>query len=159
MKNFPEIIQRMIDSKKLTFDMFVLRPTNHPHTGAAIANTLAFKLIFLEELLHTYTQVQKMYIYEDRKPHCISFKEFGAQYNKAVCLRADKDKDEALDETQDKRNRLPVDVEVIQVAEMHARLDPLNEIAEVQKMIIEYNQAPDLRGPAFTIRKSVSFTG
>jgi len=149
----------MVDSKKLTFDMFVLRPTNHPYTGATIANTLAFKLIFLEELLHTYTQVQKMYVYEDRMPHCVSFKEFGAQYNEVVCLPTNKDKDETFDETQDKRSRLPVNVEIIQVAEMHARLDPLNEIAEVQKMIIEYNQASDRRGPAFKIRKNVSFTG
>lgn len=56
---FAELVQRIVKSRGLVFDMVVLKPKVMP-TGQQSQNTLAFKTVFLAELLNTYSEAQEL---------------------------------------------------------------------------------------------------
>ncbi|KAF8541967.1 hypothetical protein BDD12DRAFT_651267, partial [Trichophaea hybrida] len=123
VKGFAPLIQRMVKSKGLKFDMIVLKPETMP-SGHEPKNTIAFKRVFLQELLDTYCKAQELRIYEDRIKHVRSFEEFCQNY------------------TQTTYNRLShLNFEVIQVAEIARTLDPTVELSQIQKMVNEHNSA------------------
>ena len=62
---FADLIQRIVKSKGLTFDMICLKPAIGPR-GQTFSSTMQCKQGFLEELIKTYSQAERMRIYEDR---------------------------------------------------------------------------------------------
>lgn len=62
---FASIIRRMVDSKKLDFDLICLKPEVGPN-NERFASTMEFKQAFLEDLILTYEQAEETRIYEDR---------------------------------------------------------------------------------------------
>jgi hypothetical protein len=142
---FAPLIMRILKSKGLAFDMVVLKPEVMPN-GAEPENTLAFKTMFLEELLNTYLEVQDLRIYEDRIKHVRSFEEFCSNYIQATYNR-----------------RAHLKVEVIQVAEVARCLDPTVELTQIQTMVQEHNTVQRLtHGHRFSplrIKKTVFYTG
>lgn len=62
---FAGIIKRMVDSKKLAFDLICLKPEVGPN-GEQFPSTMEFKKTFLEDLVLTYTQADEIRVYEDR---------------------------------------------------------------------------------------------
>ena len=64
-RNFADIIQRMVRSKKLEFDMICLKPQFGPN-NQRITTTMMFKQSLLEELIYTYREAKEIKIYEDR---------------------------------------------------------------------------------------------
>lgn len=63
--SFPQIIRRMVGSKKLEFDLICLKPEVGPN-NERFATTIDFKHAFLEDLILTYEQADEVRIYEDR---------------------------------------------------------------------------------------------
>lgn len=62
---FAPLIRRMVDSKKLDFDLICLKPEVGPN-NERFASTMEFKQAFLEDLILTYEQAEETRIYEDR---------------------------------------------------------------------------------------------
>lgn len=62
---FTQIVRRMVDSKKLEFDLICLKPEVGPN-NERFASTMEFKQAFLEDLILTYDQAEEVRIYEDR---------------------------------------------------------------------------------------------
>jgi hypothetical protein len=58
VKGFAELIKRICRSKKLEFDMIVLKPDSGP--GEDRINTIQAKSAFLEELLNTYRDAEEV---------------------------------------------------------------------------------------------------
>jgi hypothetical protein len=58
-RRFADIIKKMVTAKKLDFDLICLKPER-------FLDTAAFKLEFMEDLLHTYKQAENICVYEDR---------------------------------------------------------------------------------------------
>jgi len=56
---FADLVQRIVKSRGLVFDMVVLKPEAMT-TGQQSQNTLAFKTVFLAELLDTYSETQEL---------------------------------------------------------------------------------------------------
>ena len=63
--NFASVIQRMVDSKGLDFDLICLKPEAGPN-GEGFAHTMAFKTTFFKDLILTYAQAEEILVYEDR---------------------------------------------------------------------------------------------
>ena len=59
IKGFAPLIQRIVKSKGLEFDLVVLKPDILPD-GKKAEHTIAFKCAFLEELLNTYSLAQEL---------------------------------------------------------------------------------------------------
>ena len=59
VKDYSSLIQRIVKSKGLDFDMTVLKPQTMP-SGDETSTTIAFKCVFLEELLNTYKEAQEL---------------------------------------------------------------------------------------------------
>ncbi|KAI5776881.1 hypothetical protein EDC01DRAFT_680673 [Geopyxis carbonaria] len=137
---FAGLIQRIVDSKGLVFDMVVLKPDVHVH-GHDVKNTLDVKCAFLQQLLNTYREAEELRIYEDRVKHVRAFEDWLATYTATTAGR-----------------RAHLKADVIQVAEESRCLPPSVELREVQKMITDHNAAA--RGPhALRIKKTVFYTG
>lgn len=62
---FAKLIQRIIASKKLEFDMVCLKPEVGP-ANQRFSSTMSFKQAFLSDLIYTYREAQEIRIYEDR---------------------------------------------------------------------------------------------
>lgn len=62
---FGPLIKRMVDSKKLEFDMICLKPEVAPN-GAVLPSTMEFKKALLKDLVFTYAQADAISVYEDR---------------------------------------------------------------------------------------------
>jgi hypothetical protein len=62
---FSELIKRMVDSKKLEFDLVCLKPEVGPN-GERFSSTMDFKQTFLEDIVLTYEQADEIRVYEDR---------------------------------------------------------------------------------------------
>lgn len=62
---FTDLIKRMVDSKKLEFDLICLKPEVGPN-GERFSSTMEFKQIFLEDLVLTYKHADEIRVYEDR---------------------------------------------------------------------------------------------
>ncbi|TQB70894.1 hypothetical protein MPDQ_007988 [Monascus purpureus] len=150
---FAGIIKRMVDSKKLAFDLICLKPEVGPN-GEQFPSTMEFKKTFLEDLVLTYTQADEIRVYEDRVKHVKSFREFFEQMNRRF-------------QTPQSSVRKPINAEVIQVADECTFLPPVTEAAEVQRMINSHNTSfrhPDLnvmKSPygRLRIKRTVFYTG
>lgn len=148
-RGFGELVKRMTVSRELDFDMVSLKPAVGPN-GERFDSTMHFKQIFLRRLMETYKDAEEIRVYEDRPKHVKGFREFLSDYNKR----------QHLPDTA----RSPILAEVIQVADMSTNLDPVVEIAEIQQIINDHNEAVAnrtnrFRGERFMIKKTVFFTG
>lgn len=142
---FSGLVKRIVKSKKLDFDIISLKPFIGPN-NERFSNTMNFKKTFLEYLVETYKKADNIRIYEDRIKHTRAFREFFMEYNKAQ---------------QAKPTRGTIMAEVIQVADGPTQLNPVVEIAEVQRLINDHNLAIK-QGKCekpLQIKKMVSYTG
>lgn len=144
---FGELIKRIIGSKQLDFDMVSLKPAVGPN-GERFNSTMHFKQVFLRTLMETYRDAEEIRIYEDRPKHTKGFREFLSAYNM----------------TQNGPNavRNPILGEVIQVADISTKLNPVVEVAEIQHIINDHNKAVanrTFRSDRLMIKKTVFFTG
>lgn len=146
VKGFSELIQRMVKAKKLEFDMICLKPEIGPE-AEKIQNTKHFKTMLLSKVMDTYVHAESLKIYEDRVGHVQAFERFFEDYN----------------ERNARSGRKPLAAEVIQVAALTHTLDPVTEVAEVQKLINDHNTHVRREGgPGMSplhIQKHVFFTG
>lgn len=62
---FAQLVQRVVKSKKLEFDIICLKPESGP-ANQKFSSTMKFKQAFLEDLVNTYHEAQEVRIYEDR---------------------------------------------------------------------------------------------
>ncbi|RAL12347.1 rRNA 2'-O-methyltransferase fibrillarin-like protein [Aspergillus homomorphus CBS 101889] len=135
---FSEIIKRMVNSKKLEFDLICLKPEVGPR-NQRFASTMEFKQTFLEDLVLTYDQAEDLRIYEDRPKHAKGFRDYFEQLNRKF-------------QTLGPSPRKPINTEVVQVAEGSMYLSPVLETAEVQRMINSHNLTT--RNPSLNKAKS-----
>lgn len=63
--NFADIVTRIVNSRKLEFDLVCLKPDVGPN-GQQFITTMSFKQAFLHELIMTYKSADEIRIYEDR---------------------------------------------------------------------------------------------
>lgn len=84
VKGFSALIQRIVASKKLEFDMICLKPQASAFDGEKIQNTKQFKRLVLEHILNTYVHTEDFKIYEDRPPHVKVFEDFFVEYNATI---------------------------------------------------------------------------
>jgi hypothetical protein len=149
--NFADLIKRIVRSRNLDFDMVCLKPAIGP-AGQKFRNTMEFKQELLKDIVYTYKDAQEIRIYEDRVRHTKGFRDFFFQFNKDLIAG------------QNQGNRSSIIAEVIQVAENGTQLDPVAEIAEIQKLMNSHNMqvkagtAPSGTVP-YQIKKTVFYTG
>lgn len=99
----------------------------------------------------TYARAEQISIYEDRVKHVKGFRDFLADFNTSLMAN-------------NAAPRQPITAEVIQVVDMETSMDPVTEVAEVQRMLNVNNQAI-LDGTAppgtkpYKIKRSVFYTG
>lgn len=139
----------MVTAKKLNFDMISLKPAVGPN-HERFSSTMQFKQEFLKALMETYHNSEEIRIYEDRPKHVQGFRSFLTEYNKK--------------QNGAGRTRGPIAAEVILVPDQATTLDPVAEVAEVQLMINEHNEAVKNKkhGPRqerLKIHKTVFYTG
>ncbi|KAL7268683.1 hypothetical protein RUND412_008681 [Rhizina undulata] len=148
VRGFSPLIQRMVASRKLEFDIIALKPEAGPN-GETIRSTLDYKCMFLEDLIKTYTSAEEIRVYEDRPKHAKSFEDFFEGYIASTAARA--------------AGKKPLVAEVIQVADNTKNLKPVVEVAEIQKMLDDHNEITERQiGPGFAplqIKKTVFYTG
>ncbi|RKF64894.1 putative tat pathway signal sequence protein [Erysiphe neolycopersici] len=145
---FSILIKKMLKSKKLDFDIICLKPLVGPN-NERFASTMIFKKMFLECLMETYKKADELRIYEDRVKHTKAFRDFFSEYNKAQLVKPTRGK---------------IAAEVIQVADRPTLLDPVSEIAQVQRLINDHNMAISQgshgkRDRRLQIKKTASYTG
>ncbi|KAF1920544.1 hypothetical protein BDU57DRAFT_552904 [Ampelomyces quisqualis] len=149
--NFSDLIKRIARSKKLDFDMVCLKPATGP-AGQRFRNTMDFKQELLKDIIYTYRDAEELRIYEDRVKHTKGFRDFFFEFNRDLMAG------------KNQSSRRPIVAEVIQVAENATQLDPVAEIAEIQKQINAHNiqvktgNAPPGTIP-YQIKKTVFYTG
>lgn len=148
---FAELIKRIARSRKLEFDMVCLKPAIGP-SGQKFASTMKFKQELLKEIVFTYKEAEDIRIYEDRVKHTKGFRDFFFAFN------------QDLMNNQLPTTRKPIVAEVVQVTENATQLDPVSEVAEIQRMCNSHN-ALVLAGkvppgtPPYQIKKTVFYTG
>ncbi|QUC17162.1 uncharacterized protein UV8b_01403 [Ustilaginoidea virens] len=120
---FADLLKRMVAAKGLDFDLVSLKPRASP-SNQRFQSTMHFKQVFLNALMETYREATEIRVYEDRPKHTARFRDFFQEYNRLQGVAA---------------TRGPISAEVVQVAESSARLDPVTEVAEVQRMINLHN--------------------
>lgn len=148
---FAELISRMIAAKRLQFDMVCLKPEVGP-MNQRISTTMSFKQELLKDLVFTYSEAEELRIYEDRPKHTKAFRDYFASLNRQL---------HAMDSEE---SRAPILAEVIQVPEQATSLDPVTEVAEVQRMINSHNSAIVARTAPrgsipLAIKRTVFYTG
>ncbi|TWU78151.1 hypothetical protein ED733_007540 [Metarhizium rileyi] len=146
-KAFSQLVQRMVASKHLDFDLVCLKPPVSP-TNQRFQSTMHFKQLFLDALMETYKGATEIRVYEDRPKHTHGFREFFSEYNRRQHASP---------------TRGPIDAEVVQVVGSSTTLDPVMEVAEVQHMINTHNDAikrqpMHLRQNKLQIKTTVYFT-
>jgi hypothetical protein len=135
--NFADLINRIVNSKALDFDLVVLKPEAGP-SGATFESTMAFKQAFLQDLVLTYKQSEEIKIYEDRPKHVKGFREYFEKLNKSFLSHpAD----------QPAPPRKPITTDVVHVCELKSSLDPQSEIEVIQRAIERHNHAIRTGGP------------
>lgn len=146
--NFAELIKKIVRSKGLDFDIISLKPAAGPN-NQRFSSTMAFKQVFLESLVETYKVAEDIRIYEDRPRHVKGFRDFFTDYNKRQ------------NGVGGSRTRGPITAEVIQVADGATQLDPVQETAEVQRIINDHNAAVSKgrNSKRLMIKKTVFYTG
>ncbi|KAF2267629.1 hypothetical protein CC78DRAFT_530722 [Lojkania enalia] len=148
---FAELIRRIVKSKQLDFDMICLKPAIGP-ANQKFRSTMEFKQELLKDIVHTYKDAEEIRVYEDRVKHTKGFRDFFFQFNKDLMSG------------QIPQSRKPFVADVVQVTENATQLDPVSEVAEVQRMINSHNalvkagDAP-LGTTPYQIKKTVFYTG
>ncbi|KAI9669159.1 MAG: hypothetical protein M1829_005160 [Trizodia sp. TS-e1964] len=122
--SYAELVKRILASKKLEFDMICLKPYTSPY-GERIANTMSFKQELMSDIMRTYKDATEIRVYEDRPNHVRGFREFFTSFNKP-------------NHTHPRKHIL---ADVIQVADTTMFLDPVTEVAVIQRMINDHNTA------------------
>jgi hypothetical protein len=146
---FGALVKRIAASKGLDFDMVSLKPAVGPN-NERFNSTMHFKQVFLRNLMETYKAAEEIRVYEDRVKHVRDFRDYFQEYNKRLKVAGVG------------AARSPILAEVIEVADMSTNLDPVVEIAEVQKLINDHNQTVSTRTKArekLMMKKTVFFTG
>lgn len=146
-QRFADLLRRIAASKHLDFDMLCLKPQVGPD-HQKFASTMKFKQELLTEIIETYKHAAEIRIYEDRPAHTQGFRDFLEDYNNAQRIQF---------------TRGTIQAEVVQVNDTQTSLDPIVEVAQVQRMINEHNEAMlqqplHLRPNALRIKKTVFFT-
>lgn len=149
-QKFADLLRRIIASKQLDFDMLCLKPQVGP-TNQKFASTMKFKQVLLTDLMETYSHAHEIRIYEDRPAHTQGFRDFLEAFNQTQRT------------TTTTTTRGPIQGEVIQVTDTQTTLDPVEEVAQVQRMVNEHNEAMQkhpihLRPNSLRIKKTVFFT-
>lgn len=80
---FSSLIQKMVNSKGLKFDMICLKPAHGPG-GEQVKETGQYKSILLLDILRTYKSVEEFKIYEDRIHHCTLFDDLLQEYTRIL---------------------------------------------------------------------------
>jgi uncharacterized membrane protein YgcG len=147
-RGFGDLIQRMVAAKGLEFDLVSLKPAAGPN-NQRFTSTMHFKQVFLESMMETYKDAEDIRVYEDRVKHTKAFRDFFQEYNR---------RQNGMGGTP---TRGPITAEVVQVADASTLLDPVQEAAEVQRMINDHNLAisKGQRGRPLQIKKTVFYTG
>ena len=150
-EGFADLIRRMVASKKLQFDLICLKPLAGP-SNQKFTSTMKYKQALLEDLMYTYNDADELRIYEDRIGHVSGFRDFFRAFNK---------KQQAPDPVNPRKS---ISTEVIQVFDRATTLDPVVEIAEIQRIINGHNvslysgsHAPHNR--PWEIKRNVFYTG
>lgn len=130
---FAQLIQRIVSSRRLNFDLIVLKP-GADADGNKYESTMTFKQTFLGTLLSTYTTATTLRLYEDRPKHTKAFRTFFEDFNTSLLTTSQHQYTEG-------NPRKPIEAEVVQVTEDAACLDATVEIATVQRMINIHNAA------------------
>ncbi|CAO2656322.1 Nn.00g051250.m01.CDS01 [Neocucurbitaria sp. VM-36] len=149
--NFGELVKRIARSRRLDFDMVCLKPAIGP-AGQKFRSTMEFKQELLKDIVYTYKEAESLKIYEDRVKHTKGFRDFFFQFN------------QDLMNARSQASRKPINTDVIQVAENATQLDPVAEIAEIQKLINAHNIQVKSGNvppgtPPYQIKKTVFYTG
>ncbi|KAM0261294.1 hypothetical protein ACHAQJ_002325 [Trichoderma viride] len=143
---FGDLIKKMVTSKELEFDMVSLKPRVSP-SNQSFQNTMHFKQLFFEALMETYRDAVEIKVYEDRPRHTKGFRDFFAEYNRRQV---------------EMPTRGPITADVVQVWDSSTLLDPVVEVAEIQHMINQHNDAMLKESPPskakLLIKKTVFFT-
>jgi hypothetical protein len=125
---FADLIKRILKSKGLSFHMICLKPAAGP-ANQTFRSTMNFKQTLLSDIVHTYQEAEEIKIYEDRPGHVSQFRDFFSDFNR----------DLMGPNPQSQRHTITCDV--IEVATKATYLDPVTEVAEVQKMVNAHNIA------------------
>ncbi|KAJ4291176.1 hypothetical protein N0V90_010374 [Kalmusia sp. IMI 367209] len=148
---FSDLIKRIVQSRNLNFDMVCLKPSVGP-AGQKFKSTMEFKQELLKEIVYTYKDAEDIRIYEDRVKHTKGFRDFFFQFNKDLMSG------------QLPTSRKAIVAEVVQVEENATQLEPVTEIAEIQRIINSHNlqvkagnTPPGM--PPYQIKKTVFYTG
>lgn len=136
--NFVHIIQRILNSRNLDFDMIVLKPEVGPSQQQFIS-TMEFKQAFLKDLVMTYRHADSIRIYEDRVKHVKGFRDFMEKFNKAFLAHTPDPMIQARTTT--------CTADVVHVCELKSALDPQTEIMAVQTAINRHNTTIKTGGP------------
>ena len=146
---FSQLIQRMVASKHLAFDIISLKPAAGPN-NQRFSSTMSFKQTFLESLMETYKGAEEIRVYEDRVRHVKGFRDYFQDFNKRQNGHGGA-----------APTRGPILAEVVQVADGATLLDPVQETAEVQRLINDHNAAirRGVKGLPLQIKKTVFYTG
>jgi hypothetical protein len=145
--NFADLVNRICNSRKLDFDLVVLKPEVGP-AGQRFDSTMNFKQEFFKELVFTYHSADEIRVYEDRPKHVKTFKEFFERLNKSFLSHR-------VDEPPPPRK--PINADVIHVCELKSTLNPETEVEVVQRAIARHNEAIAAGGPTVTktVRKQL----
>lgn len=135
--NFADLIKRIVDSKKLDFDLVCLKPEVGPQ-GQRFATTIEFKQELLREVVCTYKNADELRVYEDRIHHVKGFREYFERLNKSLLSHT-------VDEPPPPRK--PITTEVIHVCEMRTMLNQEVEVQLVHRLINQHNDAILKGGP------------
>jgi hypothetical protein len=148
---FSELLLRMVASRNLEFDLMGLKPAVGPD-NQKFGSTMKFKQQFLTCLVETYKNAEDIRVYEDRPKHTKDFREFFTEYNQRQ-------------HGMGTRTRGPITAEVVQVADGATLLDPVQEVAQVQRIINDHNASASSafvhgkRKHRLQIKKTVFYTG
>ena len=135
--NFAELVNKMVNSRQLEFDLVVLKPEVGP-LGQRFPSTMEFKQVFLRDLVNTYKTADEIRIYEDRPRHVKGFREYFEKLNKSLLSHK-------VDEPPPVRK--PITAEIIPVADLNSYLDPIVECASIQRVINRHNIAVTNKEP------------
>ncbi|QDS71460.1 hypothetical protein FKW77_003966 [Venturia effusa] len=123
---FADLIKRMLKSKGLSFDMICLKPATGP-ANQTFRSTMNFKQVLLTDIVNTYHEAEEIKIYEDRPGHVTQFRDFFSDFNRDLMG------------PNPRSQRRTITCDVIEIATKATSLDPVAEIAEVQRMINDHN--------------------
>ncbi|OAP58461.1 hypothetical protein AYL99_07551 [Fonsecaea erecta] len=137
---FADLVNRILNSRKLDFDLVVLKPEVGP-SGQQFESTMGFKQEFLKELIFSYKNAEEIRIYEDRPKHVKGFRDYFERLNKSFLSHP-------VDQPPPPRK--PITAEVVHVCDLKTTLNPETEVEVVQRAVTRHNDAITNGGPTLT---------